>query len=159
VLSISVPSWVAVGLYPIAVTGTNGSLGVNLTPSLSQSVIVHSTQLTLQVVSPKDFTVAIAPSSLSIQSGTSTTATVTVSSFSGFSSAVQLTTNSPSGISLNFSPNPLTELSGGAATATATISVSSSTSSGIYSMLIIGTSGGLAHSTPLIITVSQAASP
>ncbi|MGA2627427.1 MAG: CFI-box-CTERM domain-containing protein [Candidatus Bathyarchaeia archaeon] len=153
VLSISVQSWVPVGLYPLAVTGTSGPL------TASQNVIVHSTQLTLQVVSPKDFTVAIAPSSLSIQAGTSTTATVTVSSFSGFSSAVQLTTNSPSGISLNFSPNPLTELSGGAATATATISVSSSTSSGTYSMLITGTSGGLTHSTPLSITVSQTASP
>ena len=153
VLSISVQSWVAVGLYPLAVTGTSGPLTV------SQSVIVHSTQLTLQVGSPKDFSVAIAPSSLSIQPGTSTTATVTVSSFSGFSSAVQLTTNSPPGISLNVSPNPLTELSGGAATATATISVSSSTSSGTYSMLITGTSGGLVHSTPLTIIVSQAASP
>ena len=158
VLSISVPSWVAVGLYPIAVTGTSGSLGV-LTPSLSQSVIVHSTQLTLQVVSPKDFTIAIAPSSLSIQPGTSTTATVTVNSFSGFSSAVQLTTNSPPGISLNFSPNPITELSGGAATATATVSVSSSTSSGTYPMQITGTSGGLTHSTTLTIIVSQTASP
>ena len=153
VLSISVQSWVAVGLYPMAVTGTSGPLGV------SQSVIVHSTQLTLQVVSPKDFTVAIAPSSLSIQPGTSTTATVTVSSFSGFSSAVQLTTNSPSGISFSFSPNPMTELPGGAATATATISVSSSASSGTYSMLITGTSGALTHSTPLTIIVSQVASP
>ena len=91
VISISVSSWVAVGLYPIAVTGTSEPLGV------PQSVIVHSTQLTLQVVSAKDFTIAIAHSSLSIQPGTSTTATVTVSSFSGFSSAVGLTTNSPPG--------------------------------------------------------------
>ncbi len=153
VLSISVQSWVAVGLYPIAVTGTSGPLGI------PQSVIVHSTQLTLQVVSAKDFTIAIAPSSLSIQPGTSTTATVTVGSFSGFSSAVQLTTNSPPGISLNFSPNPITELSGGAVTATATVSVASSTSPGTYPMQVTGTSGGLTHSTTLTIIVSQTASP
>jgi len=153
-LLISVPSWVAVGLYPIAVTGTSAPLGV------SQSVIVHSTQFTLQVLLSKDFTIAIAPLSLSIQPGTSTTATVTVSSFGGFSSAVQLTANgSPSGVSVNFSPNPMTELSGGAATATATISVSSSASSGTYSMLITGISGGLTHSTPFTIIISQAASP
>ena len=152
VLSISVPSWTAVGLYPIAVTGTSPL-------SASQSVIVHSTQLTLQVVSPKDFTIAIAPSSQSIQPGTSTTATVTVSSFSGFTSAVQLTANAPSGVSLSFSPNPMTELSGGAATATATISVSPSASSGTYPVVITGTSGALTHSTPFTITVSQSASP
>ena len=153
VLSISVPSWVAVGLYPIAVTGTSDPLGV------SQSVIVHSTQFTLQVVSPKDFTIAIAPSSLSMQPGTSTTATVTVSSFGGFSSAVELTANGPSGVSLNFSPNPMTELPGGAATATAVISVSPSASSGTYPMLITGIGGGLTHSTTITIIVSQAASP
>ena len=155
VLSISVQSWVAVGLYPLAVTGTARYSSL----SVSRPVLVHSTQLTLQVVSPQDFIVAIAPSSLIIQPGTSTTATVTVSSFSGFSSAVQLTTNSPLGISFSFSPNPMTELSGGAATATATISVSSSTSSGTYSMLITGTSGALTHSTPFTVIVSQAASP
>jgi len=152
-LSVSVPSWVAVGLYPIAVTGTSDPLGV------SQSVIVHSTQFTLQVVLPMDFTIAVAPSSLSMRPGTSTTATVTVSSFGGFSSAVELTANGPSGVSLNFSPNPMTELPGGAATATAVISVSPSASSGTYPMLITGIGGGLTHSTTITIIVSQAASP
>ena len=153
ILSISVPSGVAVGLYPIAVTGTSGPLGA------SQSVTVHSTQFTLQVLSPQDFTIAIAPSSLSVQPGTSSTATVTVSSFAGFSSAVELTANGPPGVSLNLSPNPITELSGGAATATATISVSSSASSGTYPMVITGVSGGLTHSTTITIIVSQTASP
>jgi len=153
-LLISVPSWVPVGLYPITVTGTSTPL------SGSQSASVHSTQFTLQVLSPQDFTIAIAPSSLSIQPGTSTTATVTVSSFGGFISAVQLTANAiPPGVSVNFSPNPITELSGGAATATATISVSSSAASGTYPMLITGISGGLMHSTPFTVIVSPAASP
>jgi len=153
VLLISVASWVAAGLYPIAVTGTSDTLGV------SQSVIVHSTQFTLQVVQPKDFTIAIVPSSVSIQPGTSTAATVTVSSFGGFSSGVQLTANGAPGVSLSFSPDPMTELSGGAATATVSISVSSSVSSGTYPMLITGISGGLTHSTTFTIIVSQAASP
>jgi len=153
ILSISVQSWVAVGLYPIAVTGTSDPFGV------SQSVIVHSTQFTVHVVSPKDFTIAIAPSSLSIQPGTSSTAIVTVSSVGGFSSPVELTVNGPPGVSLNFSPNPMTQLAGGAATATASISVSPSASSGTYPMLITGVNGGLTHSTTIIIIVSQAASP
>ena len=153
VLSISVPSWTAVGLYSIAVTGTSGPLGV------SQSVLVHSTQLTLQVVSPKDFTIEVAPSNEDIQPGTSATATVTVTSFGGFSSSVQLTANAPSGVSLSLSPNSITEMSGGAATATATISVSSSASSGTYPIVITGSSGELTHSTSFTIVVSPAASP
>ena len=153
-LSISVQSWVAAGLYAIALTGTTGPLGV------SQSVIVHSTQFTLQVLSPRDFAIAIVPSSLSIQPGASTTATVTVTSFGGFSSAVGITAiGVPTGVSLNFSPNPMAELSGGAATSTVSVSVSSSASSGTYPMLITGSSGGLTHSTPFTVTVSQAATP
>jgi len=155
-LSISVSSWVAAGLYPIALTGTSGLLGA------SQSAIVHSTQLTLQVLAPKDFTVAVAPSIISIQPGTSTTSTVTVTSFGGFAYPVALTASgTPTGVSLSFSPNPMTQTSGGAATSTLTISVSSSTSSGTYPMQIIGNSPaiGLSHSTVFAVTVSQAANP
>ena len=101
-LSISVASWMPAGLYPISLTGTSGLLGA------SQSAIVHSTQLTLQVLAPKDFTVAVAPSIISVQPGTSTTSTVTVTSFGGFAYPVELTANgAPTGVSLNFSPNPI----------------------------------------------------
>jgi len=156
VLSISVASWVAAGFYPIALTGTSGLLGA------SQSVIVHSTQLTLQVSAPKDFTVAAAPSIISIQPGTSTTTTVTVTSFGGFAYPVSLTANgAPTGVSLSFSPNPLNQTSGGAATSTLTISVSSSAGSGTYPMQIIGNSPaiGLSHTTVFTVTVSQSANP
>jgi len=155
-ISISVQSWVAAGFYPIALTGTSGLLGT------SQRVIVHSTQLTLQVSAPKDFTVAVAPSIISIQPGTSTTTTVTVTSFGGFAYPVGLRANgAPTGVSLSFSPNPLNQTSGGAATSTLTISVSSSASSGTYPMQIIGNSPaiGLSHSTIFTVTVSQSANP
>ena len=155
-LSISVASWVAAGLYPIALTGTSGLLGA------SQSAIVHSTQLTLRVLAAKDFTVAVAPSIISIQPGTSTTSTVTVTSFGGFAYPVELTANgAPTGLSLSFSPNPMNQTSGGAATSTLTISVSSSASPGTYPMQIIGNSPaiGLSHSTVFAVTVSQSANP
>ncbi|HYW01230.1 MAG TPA: CFI-box-CTERM domain-containing protein, partial [Candidatus Acidoferrum sp.] len=154
VLSISVASWVPAGFYPIALIGTSGAS--------PQIVIVHSTQLTLQVLAPKDFTLAVAPSILSIQPGTSTTTTVTVTSFGGFAYPVSLTANgAPTGVSLSFSPNPMNQTSGGAATSTLTVSVSSSASSGTYPMQIIGNSPaiGLSHSTVFTVTVSQSANP
>jgi len=69
---VSVSSDVSQGLYPITITGSG-------TTGLAAVITEHSTELDLQVSSPQDFTITINPSSINIQQGQSTTATVIVS--------------------------------------------------------------------------------
>lgn len=148
-VSISVANYVSQGLYPLTITGS-GSGG------LATVVIEHSTELDLQVSSPQDFTITVTPSSVNIQQGQATTATVTVSALGGFSAQVGLSTSSgvPSGVQISFSPNPILPGS-----STMSINVASSASTGTFNFQIVGTSGTLSHSVTFTMTISQASQP
>src|SRR5256712_1882180 len=111
------------------VTGVGSPLTNNLIPSLQ----------------PPDFTITANPSSLTINSGSSGSSTITVTSINGFSGTVSL--SSSTGSSLDVSS--LTVSSGG--TATATLTITNPASSGTYT--VTGTSGTLTHSADVTVTV------
>ena len=104
-----------------------------------------------------DFSVAAAPSSLSIVQGANGTSTVTVSSQSGFASAVGLSCSGlQSGVTCGFSPSSVTPPAGGNATSTLTVSVSASAAAGTSTFSVVGTSGALVRSRSVSLTVTPA---
>jgi hypothetical protein len=107
--------------------------------------------------STPDFTVSVAPGSLTVAQGASATSTVTIAGESGFGSTVDLSCGGlPAGVTCSFSPASVTPPANGSATSTLTLSVAASASAGSYSVQVTGVSGSLSHDAPLALTVSAA---
>jgi hypothetical protein len=107
-----------------------------------------------------DFSVAAAPSSLTITQGSNGTSTITVTSLNGFNSATTLSASGlPSGVTAAFSTNPVTPPANGNATSTLTLTASGSATTGTATVTITGTSGSLTHTTTIALTVNPAATP
>lgn len=139
---VSAASSASVGSYVITITGSGNG-----------GVLRHSTQLYLQITSTptRDFSIAVNPSSITIQQGQSATGSVTVTPIGGFNSLVSLATGGglPPGVQVSFSPNPTHQLS------TMTVTVDSSSTPGTYIVQIEGISGSLSHVTEFTLTVSS----
>ena len=104
-----------------------------------------------------DFGISATPTTLSMGQGFSSTSSVTLTSLSGFTGTVRLTTSvSPSvanGPVASLSA-PSVTLSSGATTALSlTISTTASTPYGTYSVNVIGVSGSLSHTVTVTVTV------
>jgi len=98
-----------------------------------------------------NFSISASPTSRSVRAGNSTTYTVTVTRSGGFSGSVALTTGVlPSGVTASFNPTSLTSGS-----STMTVTTQRSTPTGTDALTITGTSGSLAHSTTVTLTVSR----
>ncbi|MGH9885959.1 MAG: Ig-like domain-containing protein, partial [bacterium] len=103
-----------------------------------------------------DFSVATAPSSITVLQGNSGTSTVTVGSSNGFNSAVGLTASGgPAGVSVSFAPSSVTPPANGTVNSTATVSVAGSTVAGSYNLTITGTSGSTTRTANLGLTVTS----
>lgn len=149
-ITLSVQNFVQAGNYYITITGHGGGM----------VMIQHSTQLTLQVISSGDFSINVSPSSVSISAGSSTTATVAVTSINGFTSSVTLSSSGqPSGVAVNFSPNTITPPAGSTAYSMVTISTTINVPAGSYVITITGIGNGglvmLQHSTQLYLQISS----
>lgn len=103
-----------------------------------------------------DFTLAVAPSSVTLQSGTGGTVQVTLTPVNGFTGAAEVQAqNVPSGITLS-----ATQFSVSAASAqTVTISTGPNVATGSYSLSFQGSSGSLLHSATLAVAVNGPAKP
>jgi hypothetical protein len=123
--------------YQVSVTGTALSGGQT-----------HTATVTL-IVSPPDFGIAASPTSLTVPQGGSDTSTITITSITGFTGTVSLST-STSGVTAALSTNSIPGASG---TATLTVSASSSLAIGSYSVMVTGMSGSLIHSVTVAVTV------
>ncbi len=98
-LQFNVPSSVAVGSYPITVTGTSGSLST-------------TTSFSLIVQAPAGFTLS-GPSSISLQQGSSNGGTLNIVGSGGFNSPVTFSASGlPSGVTVGYSVNPATGSTG-----------------------------------------------
>jgi hypothetical protein len=107
-----------------------------------------------------DFSIAAAPSSLTITQGSNGTSTITITSLNGFNSATTLSaTGLPSGVTAAFSTNPVTPPANGSATSTLTLTASSSATTGTATVTVNGVSGSTTHSTTITLTVNAAATP
>jgi hypothetical protein len=132
------------GSYLVTVTATSGGL--------SRSAV---TTLTV-----KGFTVTAAPSSLTVQAGSSVVFHLTLES-QGFSGVVHITadttTVSDEGPSLHVSSSAVLLSSGGIASATLRFSSDEETALGTYTITVNATGHGLTHSFSLRVTVTDPA--
>jgi hypothetical protein len=99
---------------------------------------------------PPDFSISASPSSQSINAGSMTTYTVSVTGSNGFSGTVTLGVSGlPSGASGFFTPASVS----GTNSSTLTVTTSASTPGGTSTLTITGTSGTLSHSTTVTLIV------
>jgi hypothetical protein len=126
-LTVTTSTTTPAGSYPLTITGVGGSL-------------THTASVTL-VVQAGNFTLAITPTSRTVQSnGGSTTYTVNVTRTSFTSSISFSVTGLPTGATGSFSPNPAT-----ANSTTLTVTVPASSPAGTYTLTVTGTAGGLSR--------------
>ena len=137
VLTLSVGSSVAAGSYPITITGTSGSL-------------TATTSITLTVTgTTPSFTVSASPTSLTVDQGSTGTATLTETAQNGFTGSVTCAVSGlPSGVTVSIS-NPIVSPE------TITFTASSSAALGNEVITITCTSGSLTSSTTIDLTVSS----
>ncbi len=109
--------------------------------------------------STPDFSVSCAPSSLTIQQGSSGNSTCTVTSSGGFASAVSLScANLAAGASCSFNPGSVTPPANGSVNSTLTVSTGTA-GTGTSSFQVVGTSGATTRSASMSLTVTGAPTP
>ncbi|MEO5510080.1 MAG: hypothetical protein ABIV28_06075 [Longimicrobiales bacterium] len=143
-IAISAASSVAPGTYNVTVRA-NGT-GVT-----EQSVVIPVT-----VTAAGGFTMAIAPTSLSVAAGASGATTLTLTRTNGFTGTVNLTATAPAGVTVTFTPSAVTAL-----TSTVSVAVAGGTAAGLQNVTIRANATGLAEQTvalPVTITAGQVTS-
>lgn len=107
-----------------------------------------------------DFGVAASPATVNVVQGSSSAATVTVSSLADFSSAVTLSaTGVPAGVTASFSANPVTPAANGSINSTLAFTAAPTATPGAFTVTITGTSGALTHATSVTLNVTTAGGP
>jgi len=107
--------------------------------------------------SPANFTLTATPSSLTAAAGAAASITITAAAFNGFGGAIALSAISlPAGITAGFGPSSILS---GAGASTLTLTASASAAAGTYSIGILGTSGSVANSTAVTLTVTGGGNP
>jgi uncharacterized membrane protein len=140
-LTISATSSIIPGSYPITVSAASGSL-------------THSVNLTLVASAAADFFLTVAPSSQSVQPGSTVSYTATVTPQNGYTVATSFAvTGLPSGATAQFTPQSIS----GSGSAQITISTSSTTPTGSYPLSVIASGSTLSHSASAMLVVSAAA--
>lgn len=133
------------GTYPLTITGTSGSL-------------THTATVTLQVGQPApDFSLAIAPSAISITPGSSGTASVTDAVIGAFASDVALTVSgATTGLTATLSAASINATT----PATLTVAADATVAAGSYTITVTGTDAAvsdagpaLSHTATLAVTV------
>ncbi len=133
--------------------GTVGTFTVVLTGT--SSPLKHSQTVGLTIVATADFVIHDTPGTLEFVASNSGTTTINIDRF-GLNAAVSLsfTGTTPAGLMIVFAPPSVTLSSANPdPTSTLTVFTTASTPSGTYSFSIIGTSGALSHSVPLVVIV------
>ena len=140
---ISVGNNTPLGTYPITVTGNGGGTQQNTTVTLTVTQFV-----------PPDFTIALSPSSVTVQQGFAGGSTVTTTILGQFNGPVDLSASGvPTGTTVSF--NPQTIPAPGAGSSAMTITVGSSTPLGTYPITVTGNGGGSQHSATLNLIVTS----
>jgi len=141
-MSVTTASTTPAGTYTVTITGTSGGT-------------THTTTVTLIVNGSggggnPDFTIAAAPSTLTIAAGQKSTYTITITAKNSFKGNVTLkATGLPARTFTQFVPAFVT----GSGTSTLTVFPQSTAPKGTVTLTITGTSGSLTHSTTVSLTV------
>ena len=136
-LTVTTSTTTSAGTSTLTITGTSGTL-------------VHTTTaaLVVQRSSTADFSLAVTPTSQTVDVGNPTTYSVTITPSGGFAATVSLSTSGlPSGATPSFSPNPT------GASSTLTIGTSVLTPVGSYTFMITGVSGSVSHTVSATLVV------
>src|SRR6516162_4957809 len=146
-------------------TATNSSVASIRKAGLSTGIATGSTTINaslagvngfagVMVTEPaNDFTISAAPASVSVARGSHSTSTITTTVSGGFNNAISLSASGvPSGTTVGFSPNLIA--APGSGSSKMTIAVGSSTAAGTYRITVMGSGGGIQHSTLVTLTVA-----
>ena len=137
-LTINTDASTPAGSYPFTVTATSGSL-------------THTASLTLVVTAAPDFTLAVSPSSQSIQSGAATTFTASIAGQNGYAGAANLSvTGLPTGATAAFNPSSIS----GSGTSQLTITTSASTPAGSYELTVTADASAVTHTATATLVVN-----
>jgi hypothetical protein len=139
-LTVAVGAAVPVGTTFFQARGVSGAL-------------THTFNMTLQVTSPPtgDFSLSAAPPSQTVKKGLSTSYTVTVAPSGGFNGVVTFSVSGlPNNSEASFNPPSVT----GSGSSTMTVFTHKKTPKGTFTLTITGTSGGLAHTTSVLLRVT-----
>jgi hypothetical protein len=142
-------------------SATSALYNVHVTATFTGTVLGKATTITHSqdvsvLVAPTGFSVSVDPSSLTIPIGGSGTATVSVTSISGFNHGVALSTSAATpGVTASYSPSSVTAPVDGTATSTATISVATSVVVGTAFLNVTGSDGTTTHTFTVSLTISS----
>ena len=138
-LTLAASSTAATGAVNVTINGSGGGLSRSTTLSL-----------TVNAPPPPDFTLSASPSNLTVNRGASGASTITITPTGGFTSSVALSASGlPGGVTATFNP---TSTTGGSSALT--LAASSTAATGMTSVTINGSGGGLTRSATLILTVN-----
>jgi hypothetical protein len=127
------------------VTAAFGSTNANFQGS-SSAVLAQSV---------KDFSISASPASLTVSRSQSGTTALTLTPIAGFSGNVSLScSGQPASTNCNVSPNQVTLNGTSSAQTTATIKVNGNATVGTYTLTLKGTSGSVAHSITVSLTIN-----
>jgi hypothetical protein len=146
-LIVSVAGTTPTGTYTIPIIATSGSLS-------------HSTSLTVTVIRAglQDFAIGVSSTTIMINQGSSSTATISVYSENAFSSSVSLSASwsmeAPGGVTINLD-GPVTPLPNLIALSTLTITTSLTATTGNYLLQVTGFSGLLVHTANMTVQVTS----
>jgi uncharacterized membrane protein len=140
-LTITASSTLPPGVYSVKVTGTSGTL--------TDFVILKV------VVIGRDFSINANPSTVSLNAGSIFNATITVSSLSGFSGTIHLSTAvARAGLGVVLSLTTITLTSGGTGTS-GLVLIPNTAASGTYIVSVTGTNGTESHTVTVTVNVED----
>jgi methionine-rich copper-binding protein CopC len=143
-LTITTNDTVTVGKHSLEFSAVSGGLTHAI-----------SLELTVNIASTPDFSVAITPSSVSVKQGSSTALDVTLNRLNGFAGAVTVTLgNPPAGLSAANLVIPA-----GSSTGKLNLAAGANAATGSGSSTVNGVSGALSHSASLSWTILSAVNP
>jgi hypothetical protein len=110
----------------------------------------------------EDYQLTVNPTALSLTQGASASTTITLSSYNGYGSPIQLSTfwvgSTPYGVSV-YTPSAIPPQNYGPVSLTLTIAASTTASIGSYTLRVTGVSGPIPHSVDISIQITSAAQP
>jgi PKD repeat protein len=148
----STHSYTASGAFSVTMTVKDSASPQN-TATTTNAVVVAP-------VPPPDFGISADAATLSIQQGSTGSATLTLTSISAFAGSVTFsTTITPAGPTVSLSSSSITLTSGGTGTSAMTVSTTSATPLATYSIVVAGSSAALSHSLTISVTVTSQPPP
>jgi trimeric autotransporter adhesin len=165
------PSGMTVTFNPASTTGTTSVVSVAITNAVAAGnytvtlrgnatgLAEQTATLTVTVTAASGVTMALSPTTVPVQAGSSGTSTLTLTRVGGFAAAVTLSAtaaSTPAGVTVSFNPVSLT---GSTLTSTVTVATTASVAAGSYPITLRGDATGLTSPAEAVLTLTVTAAP